>query len=104
MTKTGEIGGRSLPPADWWFWKDGRAHIQNVEADISKMPARDLAHASAVVQHASRGGAPEGSWLAGMITRKPRMLISVTKADKTARIVWAVLTTKQDYRAPMVSG
>jgi transposase len=39
-----------------------------------------------------------------MITRKPRMLISVTKADKTARIVWAVLTTKQDYRAPMVSG
>lgn len=76
---------------------------------ISKMGERTLRRlliigASAVVQHASRRGAPEGSWLAGMLTRKPRMLISVAQANKTARIVWAVLTTKQDYRAPVVSG
>ena len=76
---------------------------------ISKMGERTLRRlliigASAVVQHASRRGAPEGSWLAGMLMRKPRMLISVAQANKTARIVWAVLTTKQDYRAPVVSG
>lgn len=76
---------------------------------ISKMGERTLRRlliigASAVVQHASRRGAPEGSWLAGMLTRKPRMLISVAQANKTARIVWAVLMTKQDYRARVVSG
>lgn len=76
---------------------------------ISKMGDRTLRRlliigASAVVQHASRRGAPEGSWLAGMLLRKPRMLISVAQANKTARIVWAVLMTKQDYRARVVSG
>lgn len=76
---------------------------------ISKMGERTLRRlliigASAVVQHASRRGAPEGSWLAGMLARKPRMLISVAQANKTARIVWAVLMTKQDYRARVVSG
>lgn len=75
----------------------------------SKMGERTLRRlliigASAVVQHASRRGPPEGSWLAGMLARKPRMLISVAQANKTARIVWAVLVTKQDYRAPVVSG
>ncbi len=60
--------------------------------------------ASAVVQHASRRGAPDGSWLAGMLARKPRMLISVAQANKTARIVWAVMMSKQDYQARVVSG
>jgi transposase len=75
----------------------------------SKMGERTLRRlliigASAVVQHASRRGPPAGSWLAGMLARKPRMLITVAQANKTARIVWAVLTTKQDYRARVVSG
>jgi transposase len=74
----------------------------------SKMGERTLRRlliigASAVVQHASRRGPAEGSWLAGMLARKPRMLISVAQANKTARIVWAVMVTKQDYRARVVS-
>ena len=72
---------------------------------ISKMGERTLRRlliigASTVVHHASRRGAPHGSWLAGMLARKPRMLISVAQANKTARIVWAVLVKKEDYRAP----
>lgn len=59
--------------------------------------------ASTVVQHASRRGAPEGSWLAGMLARKPRMLVTVAQANRTARIVWAVLAKKEDYRAPVVA-
>src|SRR5438067_12978488 len=58
----------------------------------SKMGERTLRRlliigASAVVRHASRKGAPEGSWLACMLTRKPRMLVTVAQANKTARIV-----------------
>ncbi len=75
----------------------------------SKMGERTLRRlliigARAVVQHASRRGPPEGSWLAGMLAGKPRMLITVAQANKTARIGWAVLTAKQDYRARVASG
>jgi hypothetical protein len=55
---------------------------------------------SSMVRQASRFGAPAGSWLERMMARKPRMLISVALANKMARMVWALLTKKEDYRAP----
>jgi transposase len=57
----------------------------------------------AVVLQASKRGTPAGSWLAQMMARKPRMLVIVALANKTARIVWAVLTRNGDYRAPVVA-
>ena len=36
-----------------------------------------------------------------MLSRKPRMLITMAPAHKTARIVWAILFKQQDYKAPM---
>jgi hypothetical protein len=53
------------------------------------------------VRNASKRGAAEGSWLAAMLARKPRMLVTVAQANKTARIVWALLTKQEDYRAPV---
>lgn len=44
--------------------------------------------------------APSGSWLERMLARKPRMLVSVALANKMARMVLALLTRKEDYRAP----
>ncbi|GAA5052244.1 IS110 family transposase [Erythrobacter westpacificensis] len=75
---------------------------------ISKMGERTLRRlliigSSAVVLHASKRGAPEGSWLEQMLARKPRMLVTVALANKTARIVWAVLAKKEDYRAPVAA-
>jgi transposase len=72
---------------------------------ISKMGERTLRRlliigSSAVVLQASKRGAPVGSWLAQMMARKPRMLVTVALANKTARIVWAVLTKDEVYRAP----
>lgn len=72
---------------------------------ISKMGERTIRRlliigGSSVVRQASRYGAPAGSWLERMLTRKPRMLISVALANKMARMVWALLTKKEDYRAP----
>jgi transposase len=51
--------------------------------------------ASAVVCHACMCGAPAGSWLSRMLARKPRMLVTVALANKTARIVWAELVKIQ---------
>lgn len=72
---------------------------------ISKMGERTIRRlliigGSSVVRQASRYGAPAGSWLERMLARKPRMLISVALANKMARMVWALLTKKEDYRAP----
>jgi transposase len=75
---------------------------------ISRMGDRTLRRlliigASAVVLHVARRGAPQGSWLAQMMARKPRMLVTVALANKTARIVWAVLAKGEDYKAPVAA-
>ena len=75
---------------------------------ISKMGERTLRRlliigSSAVVLQASRRGAPPGSWLAQMMARKPRMLVTVALANKTARIVWALLAKGGVYKAPAVA-
>lgn len=75
---------------------------------ITKMGERTLRRliiigCSAVVLHASRRGAPAGSWLEQMMARKPRMLVTVALANKTARIIWAVLMKQEDYKAPVAA-
>lgn len=42
----------------------------------------------------------EGSWLARMQARKPRMLVAIALANKMARAIWAMLIKKEDYRDP----
>jgi hypothetical protein len=56
-----------------------------------------------VPAYAARRGAPRGSWLEQMMARKPRMLVTVALANKTARIVWALLASEEDYRAPVAT-
>lgn len=75
---------------------------------ITRMGERTLRRllilgSAAVVLHASRRGAPRGSWLEQMMARKPRMLVTVALANKTARVVWAVLARGGVYRAPAVA-
>jgi transposase len=56
--------------------------------------------ASAVIRQACRLAAPAGSWLAQMLLRKPRMLVTVALANKMARVIWALLVKGGVYRAP----
>ena len=41
-----------------------------------------------------------GTWLAGMLSRKPPMLVRVALANKMARIVWALMVKNEVYRDP----
>jgi transposase len=59
--------------------------------------------ASAVIRQACLRGAPAGSWLAQMLPRKPKMLVTVALANKMARVVWALLVKGGVYRAPAVA-
>jgi len=49
-----------------------------------------------------RQSIPEGSWLARLSARKPKMLVAIALANKMARAIWAMLTKQQDYRDPML--
>jgi transposase len=75
----------------------------------SKMGQRDIRRllivgAMAVVQNAVRHGTDEGSWLARMLARKPRMLVAIALANKMARGIWAMLTKGERYRVPANAG
>ena len=70
---------------------------------ISKMGQRDLRRllvtgAMAVVRQASRRGKTADPWLAGMLARKPKKVVAVALANRTARRVWALTTKQETYR------
>jgi transposase len=74
----------------------------------SKMGQRDIRRllivgAVAVVRWAARKGAPEGSWLARMLARKPKMLVAAPVANRMARTAWALLRKGEDYRDPAMA-
>lgn len=75
---------------------------------ISKMGQRDLRRllivgAMAEVSWAVRRGKTKDPWLARMLERKPRKVVAVALANRMARIVWALMTKKEIYRAPAVA-
>ena len=59
--------------------------------------------ANSVVRWRSRKQDIPGSWLAGMLARKPPMLVRVALANKMARIVWALMSKGEVYRAPAMA-
>lgn len=61
--------------------------------------------ATAVIRHASKPGARLASpWLTQLLARKPRKLAAVALANKTARIVWAMMARGEAYRAKPLVG
>jgi transposase len=54
--------------------------------------------ATAVIQHAKPGRPATSPWLLNLLDRKPRKLAAVALANKTARIVWAMMSSGQAYR------
>ena len=47
---------------------------------------------SVIIKRQVHASARPGTWLGGMLTRKPPMLVRVALANKMARIVWALMT------------
>jgi transposase len=70
---------------------------------ISKMGQRDIRRlliigAMSVIRGAVRKRAAEGSWLARMLAKKPRLVVAIALANKMARSVWAMLTKGESYQ------
>jgi len=58
---------------------------------------------SVVIKRGIHRAAQPGTWLGGLLARKPPMLVRVALANKMARIVWALMTKGEVYRAPAVA-
>ncbi len=59
-----------------------------------------VAGAMSVILHAKRRGTTNLPWLADIIARKPTKVAAVALANKTARIVWALLRHGGTYQKP----
>lgn len=55
---------------------------------------------SVIIKRHVHAAARPGTWLAGMLTRKPPMLVRVALANKMARIVWALMAHGGVYQSP----
>ncbi len=55
---------------------------------------------SVIIKRHGHASARPGTWLGGMLTRKPPMLVRVALANKMARIVWALMARGGAYKAP----
>lgn len=67
------------------------------QADIRRLL---IIGAMARLTRLGRRSIPEGSWLARMLGRKPKMLVAIALANKMARAIWAMPTKGEDYRNP----
>lgn len=89
----------------------GLTPAQNSSADrirlghITKAGDRSLRRllvlgSSAWLRHARNKPQKASPWLSGMLARRPVKVAVVAQAAKTARILWAMLVSGQDYRSP----
>ncbi len=56
--------------------------------------------ATSMLRYARDKTAPGADWVNGLLERRPARLVTVAMANKTARIVWALLSKEETYRAP----
>ena len=55
--------------------------------------------ATSMVYRAAQWNSAAGAWARGLLERRPVRLATVALANKMARIAWALMTRKEDYRA-----
>jgi transposase len=63
-----------------------------------------IAGAVAVLRHARNRPTRDGEWVRGLLGRKPTKVAAVALANKTARIVWAVMVRGDGDKAKSVLG
>jgi transposase len=54
--------------------------------------------ASSHLRHVRAGRTEGGAWISGVLARRPVKVAVVAQAAKTARIIWAILRSGQNYR------
>ena len=61
-----------------------------------------VAGAVSVLRHARNRTTKDAAWVRGLLARRPAKVVAVALANKTARIVWAVMARGEGYRSNTV--
>ncbi len=85
--------------------KQNSSGAKQQQGGISKQGDRTLRRllvlgATAVIRYARSKPMAEAGWIKGLLERRPAKLASVAQANKTARVIWALLVREESYRAP----
>ena len=64
-----------------------------------RLPVRLFVGAMAVIRYAERHGTRR-PWLVQLLARRTTKVAAAALANKTARMVWAIMTSGQPYREP----
>ena len=59
--------------------------------------------ATSVIRRARNSASASASWIQALLERRPARVVTVAMANKTARIVWAVLARGVVYKAPLMA-
>jgi transposase len=59
--------------------------------------------ATSLIRRAERQDSATGVWIRRLLEKKPTRVVTVALANKTARIIWAVLLRGDVYRRPAMS-
>jgi len=59
--------------------------------------------ATSVIRRARTGALASAPWIRSLLERRPSRVVTVAMANKTARIIWAVLARGDVYRAPAMA-
>jgi transposase len=59
--------------------------------------------ATSVIPRARTGALASAPWIRSLLERRPSRVVTVAMANKTARIIWAVLARGDVYRAPAMA-
>jgi transposase len=78
----------------------GREKLRGISKQGDSYLRRLLVVGATSVIRVARKETSSKLWATRLLERKPGRVVSVALANKTARIVWAMLTRRQDYRAP----
>ena len=55
--------------------------------------------ATAVIRYAKEEGSAKTTWIRKLLEKKPARVVAVALANKMARIAWALMTKRENYRA-----
>ncbi|MGH8515087.1 MAG: hypothetical protein ACREV8_14335 [Gammaproteobacteria bacterium] len=54
-----------------------------------------------MIRYAKIHGTKHRPWLTALLAKRPTKVAAVALANKTARIIWAIMTTGERYREPV---
>lgn len=62
-----------------------------------------ISGAVAILRYTRSKPTPERAWMKALLQRRPAKVAAVALANKTARIIWALMKRKEFYQAPMAA-